>query len=115
MLLEQPPDVGQEHLDAGRHVAAGQRDLEVELAEPVVEADRAEGRPARERTQRRVVQRHQGGGELGGRGVDAPEGPLLLDVSAQLGLEVVGERVGLLEHSVHQGPEGGARGQVRHR
>ena len=36
----------------------------------------------------RVVQRHEGRGELVGRGVDRPPDALLLDVPAQLGLEV---------------------------
>ena len=108
MPLEQRADVGEAHVVAGRDVAAGQRDLEVELAEPVGQPDLAEGQTVGQRTERGVVQRHQRLGQGRGGYVDRPPRALLLDVAAQLGLEVGRGRVGDLEHSVHQRAERGA-------
>jgi hypothetical protein len=112
---EQGAYVGQGDLTAGREVATGQRHLEVELAQPVGQPDLAQRHPSGERTERGVVQRDEGAGELVGRGVDRPPHALLLDLAAQLGLEVGRQGVGQLENTVHEGAERSARRQRRHR
>jgi hypothetical protein len=96
-------------------IATGQRQLERQLAQPVREADLAQRQAAGQRAERRAVQRQEPLGERRGVRGHRPPAQLLGDVPQQLGAQVGRERVGVLQHRVHQRPEGGARGQVGHR
>ena len=108
------PDVGR----AVAHVAAPERQLEVHLAQPVRQRHPAQRHPAQRAVgtaQRRVAHRDQRVGELLAVELDRPPAPLLVDVAEQLGAEVGGRRVGVLEHGVHERPEGRTHREVRHR
>ena len=108
--------VGDPHPRSGaRSVAAGQRYLEVQLPQPIRVPDPAQRQPVGQLPERGVVHRHQRRGEL--VGVDPHRPPRLVDphLRGQLGGQVRGERIGGLQHRVHQRSECGAAGQVRHR
>ena len=96
-------------------VAARQRQLEVELAQPVGDLDVAERRPGRERPERRVAHGDEGVGEHVGVHLDRPPGAVLLDLREQLGAQVGRRGIGVLEDLVHQRAERGPHGQVGHR
>ena len=68
-----------------------------------------------QRTQRGVVHGHHRRRERLGRGVDRPPHRVLADLRLQFGREVGGERIGGLQHRVHQRAELRALRQVGHR
>ena len=107
------PDVGARPLGP---VAAGQRELEVELAEPVTHRDVDQAQPGRERTERGVLRgqqrrrrsrrrRRRPATTAAARGCGPPAR------LAQVGRLGVGQ----LEHAVHEAAEGRPRRQVGHR
>ncbi len=114
---EQGHQVGQP--DGARRVgvvvAAGERQLEVELAQAIGKPE-VEQRPiAGQRPQRAGAHRDQSIGEVLHAHVDRPPDELLSDVGDQVGTEVVGRRVRVLEHCVDQRPEGRPHWEVGHR
>ncbi len=114
VLPQEQAYVAQAYVGAVPTVPTRQRDLEVELPEPVLEPDARQGDPRRQRAQGGVVERHESGCDRGNRGVHRPPLDLVRDVPGQLDEQVTRVRVGHLEHAVHQGAEGRARRQVAH-
>ena len=110
------PDVGDFSVtNRAAQVTTGQRELEVHLAQPIRQSDPAQGEVAGQRAERCVVHRHQRGGQVGGRHVDRPPHRVLVDMGAQFGSQVVGERVGGLQHRVHEAAELRAGRHLGHR
>ena len=112
---QQRDEVAEPDVRAGR-VAAGERQLEVELGEPVPGRDVREAPAVGERAERGAG---DGDERLGQRvGVDGRRGvavQLGVDAAEQLGPQVRRGEVGGLEDRVHEGAEAGADGQVGHR
>jgi hypothetical protein len=96
-------------------VAAGERELEVELAQPIAERDVDQPEAGPRRSERRELGGQQRLGQLVGRDADRPPLQLLADVADQLAAQVGRLGVGLLEHGVHQAAERGAARQIGHR
>ena len=119
VAAQQRRDVTQGHLAGQPEVAAGQRQLEVELAKAVAQRQPAQRRTPGERAQRRVADGDQRGHQLLTVDLDRPAHELVVEDGAQLGLEVaavVGRGgVGVLEDGVDQRAELGADRQPRHR
>ena len=116
MLAQQVADVAQ--LDVRRcrtQIAAGQRKLEVHLPQPISQTDLAQRHASGQRAQRGVVHRHHRRRQLGSRHVDRPPHRVLADLRLQLGGQIGRERVGGLQHRVHQRAELRALRQIGHR
>ncbi len=73
MRAQQLTHIGHRHIrHSAAHIAAGQRDLEVQFPQPIPQTDLPQRQATRQRTQRRVVHRHQRRGQLGGGDIDRP-------------------------------------------
>ena len=88
---------------ARRVVAAGERQLEVELVEAVRASQVAQAHAAEQRAERRLDRRAQPGDDHG-RVADLDVSPRLRrrDLRTELGVEVGGREVRRLEHAVHE-------------
>ena len=115
MLGQQCADVGQPRERPGRDVAAGQWELEVQLPQPVRQADLAQRDPGRQRAQVGVVHRDECCGQLLGSHRHRPARGVLAHVLGQFGGQIGCERVGGLQHRVHQRAEGRPAGKLGHR
>ncbi len=115
MFVEQRSDVGQPRELAAAQVTAGHRELEIQLAQPVPQPDLAQGHAGCQRAQRGVVHRHQRRRQLVDRDLDRPAGRMAAHLGPQLGRQVRGQRVGGLQHRMHERAERGSGGQRGHR
>ena len=113
MLAEYGDQVGQEDVRAG-HLAAGQRQLEDQLGQPVRRGDVGQRAVPGQRAERRGECRQQAFGQLlGGQRRRRQPSQCRLTGAAQLGGQVARLGVDRLEHGMHRDTELGAGGQAR--
>ena len=117
MRAQQLTHIGHRHVrDSAAHVAAGQRDLEVQFPQPIPQTDLPQRQATRQRAQRRVIHRHQRCGQLGGRNIDRPpRSAAVAPGFSSSAAKSAAHGIGRLQHRVHQRAERRTRRQRRHR
>ena len=116
MLPEKPADVGQTDLRCiGPAVSTGQWELEIHFAQSIGQSDLAQCQSVGQRAQRCVMHRDQGRRQIVGSNVDRPPHRVRVDLRAEFGRQIRGNRVGGLQHRMDQGAEFRSCRQVCHR
>ena len=114
--VEEFPHVGEPDVRyRAPDVTAGQRKLEIQLAQAVPQRYPSKSQVIGQRPEWRVVHGEQPGRQIGGGDVHRPPERMPLDLFPKLALEIRGLWVGGLQHRVHQAAEFGPGRQIGHR